>query len=65
MSANETIFLESTTKVGVLNLARNILADSDTMIIPYKVINRIFTTLYGIITGSVSADFSRAKYNLT
>ena len=33
--------------------------------IPYKVINRIFTTLYGIITGSLSIKFSRVRYRLT
>ena len=33
--------------------------DSDSLIMPYKGINRIFTTLYGIIsTGSLSADLS-------
>ena len=33
------------------------------MIIPYKGINRIFTSLYGIITSSLSAYFSRARFN--
>ena len=36
-------------------------ADCDTMIIPYKVINRTFTTLYGILTGSLSAVYSCAS----
>ena len=30
--------------------------------IPYKVINRMFTTIYGIITGSLSAYYLCAKY---
>ena len=35
------------------------------MIIAYKVTNLIPTTLkYGIITGSLTAKFSRAKYNI-
>ena len=34
------------------------------MIIPYKVIYRIFFTLYGIITSSLSANFSRARYDI-
>ena len=32
------------------------LAVSEPLIIPYKVINRRFTTLYGIITGSQAAN---------
>ena len=37
---------------------------SDPEIIPlYKVINRMFTTLYGIITVLQSAKFSPARYN--
>ena len=36
---------------------------SDPAIIPYKVIMRIFTTLYGMITESLPAYFSRAFYN--
>ena len=33
------------------------MADSDPVIIPYKVINRIITTLYGIITKSLPPSF--------
>ena len=39
-------------------------ADSDPVIIPYKVMNNILTTLFGIITGYLSAKFSRARYRL-
>ena len=35
------------------------------VIIPYKVINRIFITLYGIITGSLSAYDSWARHRFT
>ena len=34
------------------------------MIIPYKAINCIFTTIYGIIAESLSAKFSWARYTL-
>ena len=39
------------------------MADSDLVIIPYKVKNLIFTTLYGIITGSLPAKFLRPRYS--
>ena len=32
--------------------------------LPYKVINRLFTTIYGLITGILSAKFSRARYSI-
>ena len=35
------------------------------MIKPYKVMNRLFTTMYEIITWSLSAKFSRARYRVT
>ena len=44
-----------------LYLARENLADSGPVIIPYGVIDRIFITLYGIITGSLSANYSCAR----
>ena len=40
---------------GEVFLAQEYLAECDPMIIPNKVINLIFTTLYGIITGPLSA----------
>ena len=40
-------------------LAHENLAESDPVIIPYKVINSIFTTLYGIITGLLPAGLPR------
>ena len=43
-------------------LAHENLAESDPVIIPYKVINSIFTTLYGIITGLLSVKFSGVRY---
>ena len=43
-----------------LYLAHEQSADSDPVIIPYMVINRRFTALYGIITGSLSAYYSCA-----
>ena len=46
----------------ILYLAHEKLADSDLVIIPYKVISRLYTTLYGIIIGSLYAYFSRARY---
>ena len=39
------------------------LADGDPFIIPYKVVNRRFTTLFGIITGSLPANCSCAGYS--
>ena len=45
-------------------LARDKYSDSDSVIIPYKVINCIFSTLYGIITGSLSAYFLRASFTI-
>ena len=41
-----------------LYLASENLAGSDPMVIPYMVVNRQFITLYGIITGSLSANYS-------
>lgn len=38
-------------------------ADSDPVIMPYKVVNEQFISLHGIITGSQSAKFSCARYN--
>ena len=37
--------------------------NSEPVIISYKVMNRIFTTSHGLITGSLSAKFWRARYN--
>ena len=37
----------------VLYLVREKLADSNPVIIPYKVMNRMFTTIYGIIARSL------------
>ena len=34
------------------------------MILLYKAMNLIFTTLYGIFTESLSAKFSRARFSL-
>ena len=45
-----------------LYLARENLADNDPVIIPYMVVNRWFIALYGIISGSLSANYSWAKY---
>ena len=39
------------------------LADCDHIVIPYKILNRRFIALYGIITASLSTYFSRARYN--
>ena len=38
-------------------------AKSDPVIIPYKVVNIRLITLYGIITGSLSAYYQRASYS--
>ena len=46
-----------------LYLDRENLADSDPVIIPYKVVKVRFIALYGMITGSLSAYFSRASYS--
>ena len=35
----------------------------DPVIIPYKAINLLLATLFGIITGSLAAKFSLAMYN--
>ena len=40
------------------------LADSDPVIIPYKEVNKRLNALYGIITGSLYAYFSRAFYRI-
>ena len=39
------------------------LAHELSVIIPYKITNRIFTTLYGIMTRTLLTQFSRARYN--
>ena len=39
----------------------NSVADSDIFIIRYKSLSRIFNTLYGIITGPLSAKLSQAR----
>ena len=46
-----------------LFLTRENLAESDPVIIPYMVVNIRFITLYGIISGSLFADYSYAVYN--
>ena len=45
------------------HLAHEQLADSDPAIIPYKVMNRLFTTIYGLITGTLPAKFLQARYS--
>ena len=40
------------------------MADSSPVIIPYKVINPMFTAIYDIITGSLSAYYSCARYSI-
>ena len=40
------------------------LADSDPVIIPYKVLSRQFVTLYGITRGSVTYDNGNILYNV-
>ena len=46
-------------KTNACYFARENLADSGSVIIPYNMVtNRRFITLYGIITGSLSAKFS-------
>ena len=45
-----------------LYLAHEQLSDSGPAIIPYKVMTRLFTTIYGIITGLMSAKLLRARY---
>lgn len=47
-----------------LHLVRENLVDSDPSIIPYKLVNRRFMTLYGIISGSLSANYSWARYTM-
>ena len=47
-----------------LYLAHEKLADSDPDMIPYKVMNRMLITIYGIITGSLSANYSYARDNM-
>ena len=42
---------------NALYLAHNKLAENGPVIMPYKVINRIFTTIYGIIIWSLSAFY--------
>ena len=39
------------------------LADCDSVIIPCKVINRIFTILIGKVAGLLSTSYSYARYN--
>ena len=39
-------------------------ADSDPLIIPYKVINVMFTTLFGIITRSLPNNYSCTRCNI-
>ena len=46
-----------------LKFARENKVASDTVVIPYKVINIRFITLYGIITVSMFAYFLRAFYS--
>ena len=50
--------------IQVIYLARENLAHSDLVIIPYMVINIRFITLYGIITGSLHANYSPARYSV-
>ena len=50
---------------GTLYLARKNLTDSDPVIIPYKVLNIRFMTLFGMITRSLYANYSCAKQNST
>ena len=35
------------------------------VIIPYKVMNGLFTTIYGIIARSLTANFSPMRYNIS
>ena len=48
--------------MACLYFPRENLADRDSAIIPYKVLNRRDITLYGIIEVSLSADFLYARY---
>ena len=43
---------------NIIILLHKYLVESDSVIIPYKVINHLFTTLYGIITELLSANYS-------
>ena len=42
---------------GTVYFARTNVADSDPLILPYMVTNIRFISLYGIITGSLSAKY--------
>ena len=59
-----TIKLHYFTIYRLLYLAHKNLADSDPVIMPYKVVNIRFMPLYGVITGSLSADYSCARNKL-
>ena len=45
-----------------LHLAHENLADTEPVIIPFKIVNILFTALYGIITGSLPADYLCVKF---
>ena len=47
----------------VLCLAHEYLAGNDFVIMPYKVMNRICTTLFGIITGSLPPSYRERFIN--
>ena len=48
---------------AILCLGLENLAEGVPVITPFKEINRIFTTLYGIITSSMTVNYSCARYN--
>ena len=47
-----------------LHSSRKNLAGSDPVIIPYMILKWRFITLYGIITGSLSAKYEWARYKM-
>ena len=48
--------------LGLIKPRARRVGDSGPVIIPYKVINRLFNTLYGKITVPLSAYYSRERY---
>ena len=47
----------------IVYIARENLAESDPLIIPYIVVNRRFISLYGIIIGPLSTNISCVRYS--
>ena len=55
---NSSVYNLSQITTHVSDLAHEKLMKSEPVIIPNKVLNHLFATFYGIITGSLSAKFS-------